>query len=170
LAHEVERQLAQLHGHSLVSLETMLIRRLHRGCLALLTVTGAFVGGWAYFAPLNWYDTFPGLGMHWLPVLGPFNEHFAKDVGAMYLALGALAAAAFVVVDNVALRIATAISWTVFNALHLSYHVTMLHMYGTRDAVLNAVALTLFLAASAALLFPWSANYVRAEADSTSIG
>src|SRR5258707_688116 len=55
---------------------------LQRGLLGFLAVTGAVTGLWAYVAPRNWYDTFPGMGLSWLPQLGPYNEHFAKDVGA----------------------------------------------------------------------------------------
>jgi hypothetical protein len=127
---------------------------LHRVCLVVLTTTGAFVGGWAYFAPLHWYNTFPGLGLRWLPVLGPFNEHFAKDVGAMYLATAALSVMALLYVTNRALMRATALSLSVFNLLHLIYHVPMLHMYGALDAALNAVFLTLLLLCSLALALP----------------
>ncbi len=65
---------------------------LHRSVLAVLGGSGAVTGGWAYAAPRRWYDTFPGLGMSWLPQLGPFNEHFVKDVGAMFLAMAAVTA------------------------------------------------------------------------------
>jgi tryptophan-rich sensory protein len=127
---------------------------LHRSCLAVLTVTSVFVGGWAYFAPLHWYNTFPGMGLQWLPVLGPYNEHFAKDVGAMYLAMAALSAMAFVQVADRTLRRAAALTLSIFNALHLIYHATMLHMYGPRDAVLNALFLTLVLLCSVAVAVP----------------
>ena len=39
-------------------------------------------------------DTFPGGGRHWLPMLGAYNEHLARDVGALYLALAVLSAGA----------------------------------------------------------------------------
>lgn len=32
------------------------------------------------FASLAWYDTVPGV-----PTTGPFNPHFVKDIGAIYL-------------------------------------------------------------------------------------
>lgn len=35
------------------------------------------------FASIAWYDTVPGV-----PLTGPFNGHFVKDVGATYLACG----------------------------------------------------------------------------------
>lgn len=126
----------------------------HRICLIFLTIVGVGVGGWAYFAPLNWYNTFPGLGMTWLPVLGPYNEHFVKDVGSMYLGLAALSALALYYLGNRAVVVVTAICVSVFNALHLIYHLGMLHMYGPRDVVLNVVALSLVLVASLLLLVP----------------
>ncbi|RAV03732.1 hypothetical protein [Mycolicibacter senuensis] len=129
-------------------------RIVHRLCLIVLTIMGLGVGGWAYVAPLHWYDTFPGLGMRWLPVLGPYNEHFAKDVGGMYLALAVLSALALYHLGNRAVIVITAVSWSVFNLLHLIYHLGMLHLYGPRDATLNAVALSLALVVSLLLLVP----------------
>jgi hypothetical protein len=134
---------------------------LYRVCLVVLTLSGAFVGCWAYFAPLNWHNTFPGMGLTWLPALGPYNEHLAKDVGAMYLALTALGALTLVHLSNRTLRIATAVSWTTFNLLHLICHLKMLHMYGTRDATLNAIALGGVLLCSAALGLPARPNRPR---------
>ena len=127
---------------------------LHRLCLSVLALTGVVVGGWAYFAPLHWYNTFPGLGLRWLPVLGPYNEHFAKDVGAMYLGTAALAAVAFVYVGNRALMLATALTLSIFNLLHLIIHVPMLHMYGPVDATLNMISLTVVLVCSLAPALP----------------
>lgn len=127
---------------------------LYRVCLVVLTLSGAVVGCWAYFAPLNWYTTFPGMGMRWLPVLGPYNEHLVKDVGGMYLALTALSALTFVYLANRTLRLVTAVSWTTFNLAHLIYHLQMLHMYGARDAVLNVIALSGVLLCSAVLGLP----------------
>lgn len=127
---------------------------MHRLSLIFLTIVGLSLGVWAYVAPLNWYTTFPGLGMRWLPVLGPYNEHLVKDVGGMFLALGVLSALAVHYLRNRAVVVITAITWSVFNALHLIYHIGMLHLYGPRDAVLNAVSLSLLLVASLILLVP----------------
>ena len=126
----------------------------HRVCLALLTIVGLSLGAWAYFAPLNWYRTFPGMGMNWLPVLGPYNEHFVKDVGSLFLGFAVLSALALYYLANRPVVVITAISWSVFNVLHLIYHLGMLHMYGRRDAVLNAVSLSLLLVVSLVLLVP----------------
>lgn len=126
----------------------------HRVCLILLTIVALSLGVWAYFAPLNWYSTFPGIGMHWLPVLGPYNEHFVKDVGSLFLGFAALSALALYYLCNRPVVVITAVSWSVFNVLHLIYHLGMLHMYGRRDAVLNVVSLGLLLVLSLLLLIP----------------
>jgi tryptophan-rich sensory protein len=127
---------------------------LHRSALTLLGTGGAVTGAWAYAAPRHWYDNFPGFGMTWLPQLGPFNEHFVKDVGAMFLALAALSAVTFVLVANQTLVRVTAVTWLVFNTLHCIYHLSMLQMYNTRDATLNGILLPLLVLAAAALFSP----------------
>jgi hypothetical protein len=131
---------------------------LHRSALAILGVSGAVTGVWAYVAPRHWYDNFPGLGMSWLPQLGPYNEHFVKDVGAMFLAMAALTAVTFVLVANQTLVRVTAITWLVFNTLHCVYHLSMLEMYNTRDAIINAILLPFLVLAAAALFTPVRVN------------
>jgi hypothetical protein len=69
------------------------------------------------------YQSFPGFGRHWLPVLGSYNEHLARDVGAMYLGLMILSVGAVMRISDDYLVRLTGASWTVFNALHLIYHV-----------------------------------------------
>lgn len=122
--------------------------------MALLGLGGAVTGLWAYAAPRHWYDNYPGLGMTWLPQLGPYNEHFAKDVGAMFLALAAVSAVTFVLVANQTLVRVTAAMWLVFNTLHCAYHLSMLQMYNTRDATVNGILLPLAVLAAAALFVP----------------
>ncbi|WP_046315979.1 hypothetical protein [Mycobacterium sp. UM_Kg1] len=129
-------------------------RIVHRLALSYLTFFGLALGLWAYAAPRNWYETFPGMGMTWLPVLGPYNEHLVKDVGSMFLALGVLSAAALYYLSNRAVVVVAALSWSTFNVLHLIYHLGMLHMYGPRDAALNAVGLSLLAVVSLVLLVP----------------
>lgn len=127
---------------------------LRRALLILLLLTGLGVGSWAYFAPMSWYTTFPGFGLSWLPQLGPFNEHFVKDVGGFYLGLAVLSAGALVMVGNDGVVRLSAAVWFVFNTFHGVYHLQMLHMYNTRDQILNVIALGALWLASAALLLP----------------
>jgi len=123
-----------------------------RFALVVLALTGAFTGFWAYFAPRHWHATFPGFGRSWLPQLGPFNEHLAKDAGAMFLALMVLSLIALRHVRNDLLVRTAGLAWLTFNALHLGYHVQHLHMYDTLDQVLNVVTLVGVLLLSLVLL------------------
>lgn len=127
---------------------------LTRILLGYLALTGGVTGLWAYAAPRHWYDTFPGMGLSWLPQLGPFNEHLVTDVGGMYLGLTLLSILTIVHVANVTLVRVAAGAWTVFNLLHLIFHLRMLHMYEPRDQVLNVIALGSVLLASLLLFVP----------------
>ncbi|WP_149183526.1 hypothetical protein [Streptomyces sp. TRM49041] len=132
----------------------MKVKPLRSAALVALVVTGLYVGVWAYFLPEKWYDGFPGFGRTWLPPLGPYNEHLAKDTGALYLALALLSAAALRRANSNRLVRTTGAAWLVFNALHLVYHMQHLHVYGTTDKVLNVVGLGALMLISAALLIP----------------
>jgi heme/copper-type cytochrome/quinol oxidase subunit 4 len=121
-------------------------------CLGLLALTALYTGIWAYFSPEGWHASFPGFGLSWLPQLGPYNEHLAKDAGAMFLAMAALTIITLRYVrDNRAVQTTGAV-WLVFNVLHLIYHMQHLHMYETSDQVLNVVSLSSLVALSVALL------------------
>lgn len=122
--------------------------------LFFLSVVGLSTGVWAYFFPRHWYDAFPGMGLTWLPQLGPFNEHFATDTGAMFLGLATLSIAAFIRCTNTTLVRITGAAWTVFNLLHWVFHMRMLHMYEPRDQILNVIALSALLVGSGLLLLP----------------
>ncbi|MCX4906381.1 hypothetical protein [Streptomyces sp. NBC_00878] len=82
------------------------------------------------------------------------SEHLAKDTGAMFLALAILTAITLRSVRSNRLVQTTGAVWLVFNVLHLSYHMRHLSTYGTRDQVLNVVALCLLVLSSALLLVP----------------
>jgi hypothetical protein len=76
-----------------------------------------------------------------LPPLGPFNEHLARDVGALYLGLGVVGlAAALRPTDELLVRTAAA-AWFVFSLPHLIFHLGHLGMYGPLDRILNIVTL-----------------------------
>jgi len=127
---------------------------LDRICLAFIGLTSAYVGVFAYFAPKAWYDTFPGFGLTWLPQLGPYNEHFAKDVGAAYLAFTVLSLVALANAKKPAVVLLAGSALLVFNTLHFVYHLTMLHMYEPLDQALNVVTLSLIVVVSAILVIP----------------
>src|SRR4051794_13996016 len=60
-------------------------RRVLRGGIAVLAVTPAFVGLWATVSPRGFYDDFPGVGGAWVAMVGAYDEHLVRDVGALYL-------------------------------------------------------------------------------------
>jgi hypothetical protein len=128
--------------------------KLRYASLGPLAAVGLYTGLWAYFAPTSWYANFPGLGLSWLPQLGPYNEHLSKDAGAMFLALAMLTLITLSSVRNTRLVQTTGAVWLVFNVLHFIYHVQHLDMYHTRDQVLNVVLLAALALLAALLLVP----------------
>jgi hypothetical protein len=128
---------------------TLVVRRI---LLGLLLLVALILGIWTYAMPRNWYDTFPGFGMRWVVPTGPYNEHFVKDIGSMYLALAVLTAAALWFATSDATVRMTAAAWTTFNLLHLIYHVVMLHMYEGRDRFLVVASLVILVLVSGSLL------------------
>ena len=128
--------------------------KLRYASLGLLAVTGLYTGIWAYFSPKGWHANFPGFGRSWLPQLGPYNEHLAKDAGAMFLALAVLTIITLRYIHNNRAVQMTGAVWLVFNLLHLIYHLQHLHMYQPSDQVLNVISLSALLVLSAVLLVP----------------
>lgn len=122
-----------------------------RALLAFLVVSGLVVGAWAELDPRGFHGSFPGFGREWLPPLGPFNEHLVRDVGALNLALAALAGFALARPARDLVR-ATGIAWSVWGVLHLAYHATMLEMFGTLDNVLMIGSLGLVALVAAGLV------------------
>ncbi|MGW5107080.1 hypothetical protein [Nocardia sp. NPDC004123] len=89
--------------------------------LGVLTATGVITGLWAVVAPESFYTSFPGFGLHWVRADGPYNHHLAGDVGAFFLALGAISGAALYYRDSVIARV-TGLAWLVFGVPHFIYH------------------------------------------------
>ena len=129
------------------------MRRLHILALGFSALLGLFVGGWAYFAPHSFYDSFPGLLGSWVSVNGPFNEHLIRDVGAMYLALAAASVGGILWRNEVVFRV-LGIAWTVFGALHFLYHALHLAHMSLESAIGEMVALGVSLLLGVVLLIP----------------
>jgi hypothetical protein len=130
---------------------------------AVLALTAADVGAWAYFAPRSFYTTFPLSGRHWISALGPYNEHLTRDVGALYLALLAISAWAVVRPQPETIRLVAA-AWLTFGVPHFVFHLFHLDMFGTVDKVGNVVALGGAVVLPALMLTP---TRVAGNADTT---
>ncbi|WP_051499136.1 hypothetical protein [Nocardia sp. BMG51109] len=89
--------------------------------LWFLAVQGVVVGLWAIVAPGAWYRSFPGFGLNWVAGDGPYNHHLAADVGAFFLGLAVVTAAALYYGDSLLGRVA-GLGWLVFGVPHLIYH------------------------------------------------
>lgn len=120
---------------------------------AVLGASAATVGGWAQFAPRSWYDSFPLPGRHWVSLLGPFNEHLARDVGGLYLALLTISFWAVLRPRPETLRL-TGAAWLVFSVPHLVFHLLHLEMFPPPDRIANVVALGGTVLLAGVLLLP----------------
>jgi hypothetical protein len=98
------------------------------------------------FAPRSFYDDFPGFGMRWVAVDGPYNEHLLRDLGGANLALAAVIL--FVIAQpTVGLVRAVAAAWLIAQVPHFIYHAAHLDILPTTlDRALQTAALALTLA------------------------
>ncbi|MGI9612386.1 MAG: hypothetical protein ACR2QO_05730 [Acidimicrobiales bacterium] len=122
--------------------------RIVLGYLALVSIQ---IGAWALFAPRSFYDGFPGLGLAWVSVDGPYNEHLIRDVGALNLALVVLfiAAAASLSRPLILTAAAAAMVWGV---PHLVYHLVNTDGLSSSDLALSLGGLVLFAGLPIALI------------------
>ena len=120
--------------------------------LWFLVVSGVVVGAWAQFFPQAFYDSFPGLGRTWVLVDGPYNEHLARDVGGLYLAITVVALIAALMKTR-ELVLATSLAWLVSQVPHFTYHMIHLHVYSSMiDKAGNVVTLAMLVFVPAYLL------------------
>jgi hypothetical protein len=110
--------------------------------IAVMAVTPALVGIWATVAPRGFYRDFPGVGQSWVALVGPYDEHLVRDVGALYLGALALLVLAWVWLDRRLVQ-ATLISYAVAAVPHFVYHLTELDGFRTADAVAEIAGLAL---------------------------
>ena len=119
--------------------------------MGVLAAINAWWGGWARFAPRDFFDTFPGFGHHWTAAYPPYNEHLVTDLGATFLTLAFLLAVG-ALVDNRTTRWVVLAGVAVFNALHLSFHATHSGSLGHFDITASLTTLALGVLAPVALL------------------
>ena len=114
--------------------------RTGRAVLVLLALVATEVGAWAQLAPRSFWRTFPGFGHHWLPPLGPYNEHAMRDFGGLNLALAAVTLVAAVTVGRAAVA-AAVLAWELYSVPHLAFHLAHLSPYSSTDAAANIASL-----------------------------
>jgi hypothetical protein len=140
-----------------------------RIALVALGVPNALAGAWAVFAPLNWFERFPGWDPRLVAAEPPFNAHLATDAGAGLLASGvALVAAAWLADRRAALL--GIVAFAAFAVPHAAYHAfNPAPGLSFAEDVQNVVVL-LFSVAVAATLFVVTARRrdMRSSTESTS--
>ena len=130
--------------------------------LAITAALGLYVGIWAAAFPQGFHTAFPGFGLMWVSVDGPYNEHLIRDVGGLYLAVAAATIyAAFS--RSVAPTRAVGIAWTVFGIPHLAYHLHHLEGLSTIDIIGNVLSLGGSVLLGLALLLPSRSTVQKEE-------
>lgn len=129
-----------------------MVERTARVLLAVAAAPYVLVGTWALAAPRRFYDSFPGLGRHWVDVDGPYNEHLVRDVGHLNLAL-AVVLVAGVVLGYRALVATGALAALVSAAPHLLYHALNRDGFDTADQVLSLASLAVGVLVPAVVLW-----------------
>jgi len=127
---------------------------LRRVFLAITSMIGTGVGVWAASLPVEFYDSFPGLGLGpWVAVDGPYNEHLVRDVGALYLGLAVAGFYAAATGGVQAARV-VAVAWIVFSIPHLAYHLGHLEGLDALNAGVEIVSLSSTIVLAVPLLLP----------------
>ncbi len=124
-----------------------------RVILWVTAALGLYVGAWAATLPQSFYDSFPGLGLIWISVDGPYNEHLIRDVGSLYLALSAASVAATFSRTADAGRV-VGVAWAVFGLPHFAYHAAHFAQMSAIDVVGNIVSLGASLLLGIVLMLP----------------
>jgi hypothetical protein len=120
-------------------------QRLILGYLAVISIV---VGLWAQFAPLSFYQSFPGFGHVWVGIDGPYNEHLIRDVGGLNLALAAVLVVAGLKLERL-MVIAACFAALLYGVPHVIYHLMHRGALGASDATSSLGGLVLFA------LLPW---------------
>ena len=113
--------------------------------LWLMALFSLLAGIQQQFAPRFFYEHFPGFGMQWVSVDGPYNEHLLRDLGGANLAFAVLTFFA-IARPSVGLVRAVAIAMLVAQVPHFIYHAAHLDLLRTPlDRVLQTASLALTL-------------------------
>ena len=113
--------------------------------LWLMALFSLLAGIQQQFAPRFFYERFPGFGMQWVSVDGPYNEHLMRDLGGANIALAAIFFFA-IARPTVGLVRAVSIAVLVAQVPHFIYHAAHLDLLQTPlDRVLQTASLALTL-------------------------
>ena len=126
-------------------------RTLVRTGLIVLAVPQLAIGVWALVSPRGWFGSFPGGGKVWLPLYGPYAEHFVYDIASTFLAVAVVLGLAAWWLDRRVVQ-AAAVGYLVYQVPHAIYHWGADSRLPAGDAMLNGVGLGLTLVVAVAVL------------------
>jgi len=119
--------------------------------LILLGLPQLAIGVWAVASPRGWFDTFPGGGQHWLPAYGAFDSHLATDVGAGFIAIGAMLLLAALWVERRLVQ-AALIAYLAYAIPHFVFHLANDEVLSAGAHAVNDVVLAVSVILALALL------------------
>jgi hypothetical protein len=122
-----------------------------RAGVTLLAAVNLGWGLWAVVTPESFFLTFPGFGHHWTAAYPPYNEHLVSDLGAIFLTLAVLLGIA-AVLDERKVTLTVLAGVTVFNGLHVVFHLGHHGMLTGVDLVASLVVLGAGVAGPAVLM------------------
>lgn len=97
---------------------------------------------WPLASPTNFYKTFPGMGMHWIDINGPYNEHFLRDFGALNAAL--LVVIVFALWKQTPeLMQAAGVAIAIYALPHALYHLGHLDVYESSEKIIAVAPLVI---------------------------
>ena len=97
---------------------------------------------WPLASPRGFYDQFPGGGMHWIDINGPYNEHFLRDFGALNAALVVVIVFALWKPATSLLQ-ATGLALAIYALPHAIYHLSHLDVYKSSEKLIATAPLVL---------------------------
>ena len=112
-----------------------------RAGMGFLTGYLAVVGIWALVFPSSFFDDFP-VGLGWVAMQPPYNEHLTRDVGGLSLGFAVVFAASVVRPYRLLVTVSL-IGWLTAAVPHFVFHVTHLEGFDAGDAVAQTVGLAL---------------------------
>jgi AhpD family alkylhydroperoxidase len=110
--------------------------RLTRTALLSVGVPQLIAGLWLRIAPHDFYENFPGLGAHWVRVLGPYDGHALTDYGAALIGFsaGLVAVALFPRLRALPVMVS---AWLLAAIPHLAYHLAATGPLSATSNVIN---------------------------------
>lgn len=108
---------------------------------------------WPLVSPTNFYETFPGMGMHWIDINGPYNEHFLRDFGALNAALLVVIVFALWKRSEPLVQ-AAGLAIAVYALPHAIYHLQHLDVYESSEKVIAVAPLVIQIFMGLAIAWP----------------